>query len=57
MIVDQHHIFFYGGFLQDVEIETSKMDAFLQKYQLEFDLLGLECAKKIEQHQKHKNYN
>jgi hypothetical protein len=43
--------FFYHGFLQDAEIKTSIMSEFLQRNQLLFDLLGLEYAKKIKQHQ------
>jgi len=54
---DVYQTFFYNGFLSDVEIKPSMMDKFLQRHQLEFDRLGLEIIKKIEQYHKYKNYD
>jgi hypothetical protein len=55
IFTDATQTFFYNGFLADIEFKSSVMDEFLQRHQLEFDRLGLDLARKFEQHQKYKN--
>lgn len=52
---DLHEHFFYGGFLADVDITTSKMKSFLEKHNFTLEKLALEFVKKIEQHKEYES--
>ena len=52
-----HHIFFYDGFLSDVEINEKQMNELLHQYSKQLEILANEHIKKIIQHQKYKNYD
>ena len=50
---DINKTFWYGGFLADVEINTTKMAEFLEKYRPSFEQLVVEYVKKMKQHKEH----
>jgi hypothetical protein len=47
-----HHLFFYDGFLADVEITDEQMNELLQQFSKQFEILSDEYIKKIAQHKK-----
>ena len=48
--IEYEQYFYYGGFLLDVDIPTSKMQSFLDKHKLKLGQLAIEHIKKIKQH-------
>lgn len=44
-----HHHFYHGGYLVDVDITSSQMESYLEKYQPQYDKLVFEHLKKIKQ--------
>ena len=48
LAVDEY--FYYGAYLVDVEIQSSRMKSFLEKYEQAFELLVNEHIKKLEQY-------
>jgi len=48
-----HHMFFYDGFLSDVEINDNQMNELLDQFSDQFKILSEEYIKKIKQHKSH----
>jgi len=50
-----HHVFFYDGFLSDVEINEKQMNELLDAYSKQLEILANEHIKKIIQHKKYQS--
>ena len=50
-----HHVFFYDGFLSDVEINEKQMNKLLDTYSKQLEILANEHIKKIIQHKKYQS--
>ena len=55
LLVEENNRFFYGGFLQDVEIDEKKVKDYLEESRPVFELLSKEHIKKIKYYENQKN--